>query len=162
MLTRSRFLLTVVVVAMAGGLVSGQTAPTTHWFRGSGAQVAVTALGAPTQVVASFALPAGSWVITGFANVRLNDVMVNRMVYPASVTCSFAQGADGFTVANPTVSGTFGWSSNAMTRVSFGAALTLAAPTTLTLACNKTNAQSEVFLNSIQLIAAPTGFIERR
>jgi hypothetical protein len=130
---------------------------------GSGAPIQVTAVGIPLQHVTSFAMPAGSWALLGTANVTLNDVLDTRTktIHKASVSCSFAGGAAGFTVAPPSPSGTFGYSTGMMTTVSFNAALTFAAPMTITLDCNKSDAAGSVSLSNVQLVAVPLGSVAR-
>jgi hypothetical protein len=158
---------TVLVLLVLSGVslrVHAQTAASgpAHWFRGTGTAVKVTKVGIPLQVMASFALPAGSWSLVGTATVAANDVMgTDKVIHKASVSCSFADGADGFTVAPPSPSGTFGFSTGMMTPVSFAAALTFSSPLTVTLSCNKSDALGDVGISNIQLIAVPVSSVLR-
>ncbi len=156
----------IVGAALAGIALTlpleAQTAPVAaHWFRGTGAPIKVTGVGVPLQRIASFALPAGSWSLHGSAMVAVNDVVFNKVVHKGSVSCSFADGADGFTVTSPSPSGTFGYATGMMVPVSFGAALTFAAPITVTLACNKPDAVGDVSLSNVQLVAEPVSSVIR-
>ncbi len=156
----------IVGLALMGSAIAlplrAQTAPVAaHWFRGTGAPIKVTGVGVPLQRVASFALPAGSWALRGSAMVAVNDVVVSKVVHKASVSCTFADGADAFTVSSPSPSGTFGYSTGMMVPVSFGAALSFAAPITLTLACNKSDVAGDVSLSNVQLVAEPVSSVIR-
>ncbi|HEX9160108.1 MAG TPA: hypothetical protein VF980_00245 [Thermoanaerobaculia bacterium] len=151
-----------VVIAVSVVANAQATPAVAHWFRGSGAQIKVTATAPPYQRVAQFLVPAGSWVLHGTATAAVSDTVdTAKVVHKGSLTCSFAGGADGFSVMSPSPSGTFGYSTGMMVPVAFQAALTYSSPTTITLDCIEGDVRGEVKIWNIQLVATPVSSVLR-